>query len=176
MRINVEFWLREQTIRKAELTVIAAILLLNANVYAQQTKPFVLLPDNAAHKISRLCSREGVPNVDGSWRPTKLEIERLESRLMDISRLRSKDAAIQISQPDHYYRQYVAVVVRGYKLIHVNAFSDRPSSVWHRRIIDICDSGPSGWGVLYEPANGHFSDLRTNAMIPAPPPPPVSAK
>ncbi len=162
--------------RKGELTVIAAMLLVNPNVYAQATKPFALLPENAAHKVSRLCSREGLPHVDGSWHPTKLEIKRLEARLVNISRLRSKDAAIQISQPDQYYRQYVAVVVRGQKRIYVNAFLDRPPSSWHKRIFDICDSGPSGWGVLYEPANGNFSDLRTNAMLLAPPPPPVSAK
>jgi hypothetical protein len=137
----------EQTMRNGELTVIAAMLLVNANMYAQETKPFAILPDNAAHKVLHLCSREGSPNVDGSWHPTKLEIERLESRLMDISRLRSKGAAIQISQPGHYYRQYIAVMVRGHKQIYVNASSDRPPSVWHTRIVDISDSGFS-WCVV----------------------------
>ncbi|PYV71480.1 MAG: hypothetical protein DMG96_28705 [Acidobacteria bacterium] len=155
---------------KPNVTVITAFLILNANTYAQKQKPFALLPKSAAHSLSRLCSREGLPNVDGSWRPTKYDIELLESRLADISRLRSKGAlkSIQISQPGRYYRQYIAVVVGGHRLIYVNAFSHRPTSFWRTRLVDICDTGPSEWGVLYDPGTGSFSDLRTNAIL-APP-------
>ena len=84
--------------------------MLSAGTYAQQTKPFVQLPDGAVHKVSRLCSREGLQNLDGSWRPTKGQIELLESRLLGISRLLSNDKLerVRISDPRHYYRQYLS--------------------------------------------------------------------
>ena len=164
--------------RKAKETVVAVILIVNANAYAQEKKPFALLPDGAAHDVARLCSRENLSNVDGSWRPTKPDIELLESRLVDISRLRSKGAVkgIHISQPGRYYRQYIAVVVDGHKLIYVNAFSNKPPSSWRTRFVDICDSGTSEWAVLYDPANGYFADLQTNAILAPPPPAPVGCR
>jgi hypothetical protein len=165
----------EQGMGKYGLSVIAVLLMLSANVFAQEKKPFVLLPDSSAHNVLHLCSRVGLQRVDGSWRPTRAEIELLESRLVDILQLQSKGAVkdIRISQPNRYYRQYIAVVVRGHKLIYLNAFSHNPPSSWRTRLVDICDTGPQEWGVLYDPETGHFSELRTNAMLAPPPPPPT---
>jgi hypothetical protein len=162
--------------QKLTVPAIVVLLMLNASAYTQEKKPFVLLPDSAALEVSRLCSREGLAHVDGSWHPTTPDIELLESRLVRISGLRSKGAlkGLQINQPDRYYRQYIAVVIGGHKLIYLNAFSQKPPSSWRTRLVDICDTGPAEWGVLYDPATGHFSDLRTNAMLAPPPPPPTS--
>jgi hypothetical protein len=171
------FW-RGQWMLKSKMTVIAVLLTLNAGVYAQEKKPFVLLPDSAARNVSRLCSRKGLPHVDGSWRPTTADIELLESRLPDILRLRSKAAlkGIQISQPGRFYRQYIPVVVGRHKLIYVNAFSTyKPPSSWRTRLVDVCDTGRGEWGVLYDPATGNFSDLQTNSVL-APPPPPTGGQ
>jgi hypothetical protein len=158
---------------KSKVPVIAVLLMLNASVYAQEKKSSVLLPESAAHHVSRLCSREGLPRVDGSWRPTTHDIELLESRLVDVSQLQGEGEPknIQIGQPSRYYRQYVAVVVGGHKLIYVNAFSSvKPPPSWRTQLVDICDGGSADWGVLYDPPTGHFSELRTNAVLPLPPP------
>jgi hypothetical protein len=154
--------------------VIAVLLALHGTGLAQGRKPFALLPDSSARDVLHFCSRGGLQRVDGAWHPTRTEIKLLESRLADISRLPSKGKlkGVQISQPGLYYRQYIAVVVAGHKLIYVNAFSDNPPSSWRTRVVDICDTGPQGWGVLYNPESGHFSELRTNAMLAPPPPPP----
>jgi hypothetical protein len=98
--------------------------------------------------------------------------------LMSVSRLRSIDGDIgeirdvQILQPDAYYRQYIPAMVGSKKLIYVNAFSFKPPASWRTRLVDICDTGATEWGVLYDSTTGEFSDLRTNAPLPVPPPPP----
>jgi hypothetical protein len=67
---------------KSKMSVIAVLLtLMNTEMYAREKTPFVLLPDSAAHNLSRLCSRKGLQHVDGSWRPTTHDVELLESRL-----------------------------------------------------------------------------------------------
>ena len=164
---------------RVRITVAIAIFLsLSGSMFAQGKKPYALLPGSAAHGISRLCSREGISGVSGSWRPDADQLGLLESRLMSVSRLRSIGGDIgeirdvQILQPDAYYRQYIPAVVGSKKVIYVNAFSFKPPASWRTRLVDICDTGATEWGVLYDPTTGEFSDLRTNAPLPVPPPPP----
>ena len=119
-------------------------------------------------------SRDGLVGVTGAWRPNKSDLELLESRLADISVVQSQSASkdTHIGQPSLYYRQYIAVLVGRRKLIYVNGFLDKPPSSWRKRVVNICDTGPTDWGVVYDPANTHFFDLRTNVGLPVPPPPP----
>ncbi len=162
-----------QAMWNANATALTVLLVLCQTANAQKSKPFVLLPGTASHGISRFCSREGISNVTGSWRPSKHAIQLLESRLQGISALRSKGelVGVQIQHPDYYYRQYLAVVIGSRKLIYVNAFSNDPLLPWRTGLVDVCDSGPSGWGVVYDPITGQFSSLRVNSMLAAPPPP-----
>lgn len=159
--------------RDGELAALTLLLVFCGTANAKKSRPFVLLPSTATQHISRLCSRKGISNVSGSWRPNKHDIQLLESRLPRISALRSKGElnGIQIQHPDRYYRQYIAVVVGSRRMIYLNAFSDRPSPPWRTELVDVCDSGPSGWGVLYDPVTGQFSFLRVNSMLAVPPPP-----
>ena len=156
--------------QKYNAPAIAILLVLSATISAQETKSFVVLPASAALKVCHFCSREGLPRVAGSWRPTTAKIELLESRLMDVSRLVSTGEVngVRISQPAHYHRQYVPVLLGKQQLIYVNAFSDSPPSTWRTGFVDMCDA--DAWGVLYEPRTGHFSDLRINSALPPPPP------
>jgi hypothetical protein len=153
--------------------VIAIFLILSGSMFAQEKKPFALLSGGAVHDISRLCSREGISSVRGSWHPNADQIGLLESRLISVSRLRSsgEQRNVQILQPDAYYRQYIPVVVGAQKLIYVNAFSFKPPASWRTRLVDSCDTGAPEWGVLYDPTTGEFSDLRTNSALLVPPPP-----
>lgn len=157
-----------------KVEALAVLIVIYPGANAQKSKPFVLLPSTAAHGISRFCSREGVSNITGSWHPNKNDIQRLESRLPLISSLRSAGElnGVQIQHPDRYYRQYIAVVVGSHKMIYVNAFSDDPLPPWRTGLVDVCDSGPSGWGVLYDPITGKFSSMRVNSTLAVPPPPP----
>jgi hypothetical protein len=109
--------------------VIAVFLMLSASMFAQDKNRYGLLPSSVAHDISRLCSREGISGVAGSWHPNADQIGLLESRSVRVSRLRSNGESreVQILQPDTYYRQYIPVLVGSQKLIYVNAFrTNRP--------------------------------------------------
>lgn len=157
---------------ESKLAMVGILVLLSTVTYAQTVKPFVLLPASAAQSVSHFRSRAGIHKVSGGRHPTQTELEQLETHLMRLSRLKSEDELkVQIAQPAGFYRQYVPIVVGGRKLIYINAFSWTPVSHWHERIEDICDTGSSGWGVLYEPRTGQFSYLRMNAMLVPPPPP-----
>ena len=153
--------------------VVPIFLILSGSMFAQEKKPFALLSGSAVHDISRLCSREGVSGLRGSWHPNADQIGLLESRLISVSRLRSngEQRNVQILQPDAYYRQYIPVVVGAQKLIYVNAFSFNPPASWRTRLVDSCDTGATEWGVFYDPTTGEFSDLRTNSALLVPPPP-----
>lgn len=158
---------------QSKLSTFGILLLLSSLTYGQAKKPSVLLPATAAQSVSHFCSRAGIPKVSGSWRPTQTELERLELHLMDISRFKSEESKskqVEIAQPAGFYRQYIPIVVGRRKLVYINAFSWTPPPYWHRRVVDLCDSGPSEWGVLYEPKTGQFSHLRTNGMVVPPPP------
>ena len=154
------------------MLLIAIWLILPTNTLAQETKSFVVLSGRTAHKVTHFCSREGLPSVTGSWRPTTAQIDLLEARLIDISRLTSNGevTGVRISQPAHYHRQYVPVLVGKHELIYVNAFSDSPPPTWRTELIDMCDA--DAWGVLYDPRTGRFSYLRINVTLQVPPPPP----
>lgn len=126
---------------------------------------FVLLPESEKGAVSRPCSRRG-PKVDGSWKATQHQIATLESNLKHISSLRSAGSlrGKSISHPEDCYRQYIAVIVGGRKLIYVNAFCGIQLPGWRTHFVTICDGGESVWGVLYDPSTEVFSDLEVNGV------------
>jgi len=180
--VNLRFYMRADSdivawrkMSKNKLSLLAVLLLMQGCVFAEDRKPHALLPANSARDVLHFCSRSGLQRVDGAWQPTGAEIKLLESRLDGVSQLRSEGApsGVQIGRPKLYFRQYIAVMVAGQKLIYVNAFSSiSPPLDWRKRLVDICDSGPSEWGVLYNPKGGIFLDLQTNVGLVPPPPPP----
>jgi hypothetical protein len=114
---------------------------------------FVLLPASEAILV---------PNA-GTWRPTKADIDGLEARLQELSRVKAEDRSagqITVDHPRQYFRQYVAVIREGRKLIFVNAFCDEVQFPdWHQRLVVVFDGGSCYWQALYEPATHRFSAL-----------------
>jgi hypothetical protein len=154
--------------RRASLTIVAVSAVAFQASFGQATKPSVLLPESAAKEVSALCSREGLDNVDGSWRPKNADIVAMESNLWRISKLRSEDGVVgaRVRHPERDFRQYVAVVVSGRKLIYINAFCSvdgDPPTYWQSRMVKNCDGG-CDWGAIYDPATGRFSHLGTNGI------------
>lgn len=132
-----------------------------------------VLPESAAQLLAHPCSRSGPPRFEKSWRPTRADIQALESRLDRISLLRSAGLirGEQIENPSRYYRQYVGLVVGGRKLIYLNAFCKKPEDVvvrqggdWRQNPIDVCDGGDCFWSAVYDPNSGEFSDLQVNGI------------
>jgi hypothetical protein len=143
--------------RKHELGGCIALLLVGI-LWAQDKRPFVVLPPGEAPAVNRLCSRVGPKGVDGGWTPEARDIETLEVRLGDI-KLKSR---VAISSPFGFYRQYVSIVSGGRRLIYVNAFPpDINFKDWKTRLMDVCDGGPAFWGIQFDPVADKFSDLET---------------
>jgi hypothetical protein len=163
-RFNANCRMKTMASCAAHLNALALLFLLAPLVYGQNNKHFALLPKSQTTAISQLCSRSG-PKIEGSWKPTKDDIDGLESSLSLISKLKSEGdkSDVHIKTPSSYYRQYLGVLVDGRRLIYLNAFA--PSllrSDWRDRLVDICDGGTIAWGVLYDPEKREFSRLTAN--------------
>jgi hypothetical protein len=134
-----------------------------------RTKPdYALLPESEASNYAKLFS----PSPDSdmqSWEPTVSEIGALEANLVQVSSLRENvpAASRHIDNPEGYFRQYVAVIQHGKKLIFVNALCQIPaddSNEWRRHIELAADGGSCYWHAWYDPASRQFSDLRINGV------------
>ena len=118
---------------------------------------FVLLPAKAAKWIAK----------GGTWQPTTMDIDGLEANLRQVSSLRAENwpMHIAIDRPEQYFRQYVAIIRKGRKLIYVNAFcGDFPESDWRQQLVLIADGGSCCWQALYDPVKKEFSTLRINGV------------
>ena len=125
----------------------------------------MLLPRGEAKKVADQCSRPGPPEFNETWQPTGADIRLLESRLSRLKGLRAEGCCMKgarVEDPEHFHMQYVGIVVKGRRLIYINAFAeDDPPDSWKTQAYIVCDGGVD-WGVLYDPATGKFSDLAVN--------------
>jgi hypothetical protein len=139
--------------------IVVALLSVGAS-WAQDRKPFVVLPAGEAQAVNQLCSRNG-PKVENGWAPEERDIEALEARLGNIKSERHGS----ISNPFSSYRQYVGIVVAGRRVIYVNAFPPQVSlKDWKTRLVSVCDGGPSFWGIQFDPSDDKFFDLEMNGV------------
>jgi hypothetical protein len=147
------------------LLIICALFLIPIIASAQRQKS-TLLPESEAKRVGKQCSREAPPEFTETWQPSPEDLKKMESKLADIKKLKSKCCieGEQIDNPEHFYMQYVGIVIRGKKLIYINAFADdKPPETWKEHAIIVCDGGVD-WGVLYDPATGKFFDLSVNGI------------
>jgi hypothetical protein len=103
--------------------------------------------------------------VEGTWEATEADIDALERNLQEISNLRSiwGTRSLRIVDPRSFYRQYIAIVVAGRRLIYVNAFYDiEPIRYATEQFVSVCDGGPYFWGVIFDPATHKYFDLNIN--------------
>jgi hypothetical protein len=153
---------------KLGITTLSTFVLVLSGFSAnsQEAKQSAVLPVSEAQRVTQLCSRSGPSKIDGSWTPSKADVEKLELHLSQISKLRSNGGirGEQVHHPERYYRQYVGVVVGGRKVIYVNAIcQSRPPASWQERLADVCDGG-CNWGVEYDVSTDKFSDLQMNGV------------
>ena len=159
----VSYWVYEQLarliiwrMRSFQAFVISALFLTTSTSHAQAIRPSVLLPRAEARSITRLCSREAPTKVDGSWEPTKADLEALESRIPEIASL-SGWRARKMGDPRSFYRQYVAINVQGRRLIYINALCfEKAPSYWREQLVNPCDGGQCFWGAYTIRAQANF--------------------
>lgn len=155
------------------IAVCCGMLFAQAALQAQSDNRSVVLPQGAAAKFAKkqLCSRPAPPKFDGTWMPTDTDIRALESRLLQVSELRTHEGPLsragrKIENPAAYHRQYLGIRIAGKNLIYVNAFDDfllgqasEGKIDWRTTPVVACDAGHSGWGAVYDPATAKFSHL-----------------
>ena len=136
------------------------ILLVTSPIYAGE---YVLMDQSDSQALVEQCSRDA-PEIEGSWSPSKAEIEELEANLQKLKEIDATGCCGSgklEGDPTHYYRQYVGIIFKGKKYIYINSISDG----WHgsKRVPQIvCDGGKSFWGALYDPSIKKFSNLAFN--------------
>jgi hypothetical protein len=89
----------------------------------------------------------------------------VEAALAQITALSNIDADPDrhINNPREYYRQYLAVMVSGRKIIYLNALcSVEQNANWRKRLIVTSDGGQCFWQAMYDPSTHRFSDLKIN--------------
>jgi hypothetical protein len=129
--------------------------------HSYDEKPYVLLPASAARELT----------WHGTWRPTAADIDGLESSLPMVPFLKvgnwPESFNMRIDHPEQYFRQYVAVVRKGKKLIYVNAFCDafhEEIPTWRQHLVVILDGGKCCWQALYDPTGHIFLALSINGV------------
>lgn len=141
--------------------ICALLLLLIAPALGQQVQRSVLLPSSAAPSLP------GRPPSQGSWEPTKSDLAGLEINLPQVAALNIEGwtSRLHIHHPEAYYRQYVAVIYDGKKLIYVNAFCDDelPPFDWRNHLYVVTDGATCYWQAIYDPATKKISSLTINS-------------
>ena len=158
---------------KVSIYFTVVFIILSSSSKSQIDK-YVLFDSSYAPSILRQCSRS-VPEIEGVWNPSPSDVKSLESNLEQISKLKSTDCCLldaQIPNPSYYCRQYVGIIVKGRKVIYINAFvplmgtnlRTSDPNYWRKNVIVICDGGESVWGCEYDVQNNCFYNLSINGV------------
>jgi hypothetical protein len=152
--------------RKWKLTIPLLLVVLACVASGQQEQRSVLLSAHEVKAVSDRYADERSEKYDGTWEPTKADLDGLESNLSQVSAMKivGWDSKIHIEHPERYFRQYVAVKVSGQNRIFINAFREPepPPPDWRDRLWLVDDGALGYWQALYDPYTKKFSNLRIN--------------
>lgn len=163
---------KEKISRKIILPVLLLLIAFSlscAKVFFNHNQAVVLEERMAYHRnIIQPCSRTAPPAFEGTWTPTKEEIEIMEKHFNKLQRLKASECCLfrfKLHDLNNYYLQYVGIVVDGKKLIYINGMSKKhggsaPSPIPY----DVCDGGMMSWGCLYDPQKEKFFHLAINGI------------
>ena len=152
--------------RRRKLTIPLLLFFLVVAAPGQQEQRSVLLPAHEVKAVSNRYALERSERYDGTWQPSKADLDGLDASLSQISEMKifGWDSRIHIERPEQYFRQYVAVKVSGQSRIFINAFRwpDPPPQNWHDHLYVVYDGAIGFWQALYDPYTKRFSNLRIN--------------
>ena len=152
---------------RALVAVIAWVGVLGLGA-SRPPDEWVLLSGTLAKELTSQCSRPAPADYDDTWDPAVSDIARLEEHLKELEKLTTSSCCLpgaRIGDVHSYRRQYVGLVLKGRKIIYINAFRrSATESEWRRKPVLYCDGGESFWGATFDPASGTFSDLAFNGV------------
>jgi hypothetical protein len=143
---------------------VICVVLLICDLASAQREKSVLLPQSEAHSLAEQCSRTNPPEFNETWQPTEAAIKDMESKFSRIAEC--CEEGTRFDDPEDSYMQYVGIIVKGRKLIYINAFPfvGELFKDWKERAVRVCDGGSGFWGVLYDTETGKFFDLAVNGL------------
>ena len=163
-RLSLYFGARTEMILLRCALICIVLLSALAAGQAPQGQRFVILPPQSQATIPPVVLWD--KGSYASWTPSQTDIEGLESRLSQISRLKIRgweSTPIRIDHPEKYFRQYVGVKHNGKREIYINAFDDDPPPQdWRTRLYVVSDGDIGYWHAFYDPDTKIFSDLTIN--------------
>lgn len=139
-----------------------------AAAFAQTEQRGVILPQSEAKPLIGQKRFTDQPTVSGTWAPSQLDIDGLESNLSQIEDLsRGFSLYRRVEHPEKYFRQYLGVLEGGRKLIYVNAFcgminNGQPPKGWDEHLEEIMDGGNCVWQALFDIPTKKFVALSVN--------------
>ena len=155
------------------LTIYGLAIASMSSSGADANPPFTVLEGRHAQSLSRACSRADPPKFQDTWQPSEEEIQELEQQLPRLQQIKSSlccGPGRNVENVLDYYRQYLGIVVKGRKVIYINALSIRyarryaQDDRWRREPIIVCDGGAWFWGAIYDPETKEFSRLAFNGV------------
>ncbi len=129
-----------------------------------ETQRYVVLPPHSQASIAPVLLWD--KGSYSSWTPSQADIEGLEARLSQVSKLKIRgweSTPIRIEHPEKYFRQYIGVRHDGKRRIYINTFCvDPPPSDWRTRLVVVIDGATCFWHAFYDPDTKTFTDLTIN--------------
>jgi hypothetical protein len=132
--------------------------------------PIAILPDSARVSLMQQCSRSVPPPGEAGWSPTLDDVAALEAALPAALAARPLGPAPDWSRlSDSWGRQYVGLVRGGRRFVYGNFFprtvvGDDEAGQWRTQPVEICDGGPSFFGVEYDVEAGRITHLDFNGV------------
>lgn len=141
----------------------ALLLAMIAAACGQAENPdSVILPPSMATELLTQCSREAPSASEGTWLPSRADIEALEAALsVTLTSIQYEDSS---RFPTGWRRQYVGILEDGERVIYGNFFPISTSGLPHdpHKPVVVCDGGPKYFGVEYDVKARHIMHIAFN--------------
>lgn len=123
----------------------------------------VVLPAEAAPEILCQCSRPTPPPGTDFWTPSEQDLALLEDLLPRFveSNPPTDSSSIQATDLKAYARQYLGIVYGGRRVVYVNLFPRKGSTV-RAGVVAVCDGGPDFFGVDFDFDREVFTNIDYN--------------
>jgi len=126
------------------------------------------LPLQAFEDGIRTCSRPGPSGITGYWQVSEAEVSEIDQALLKF--LSGPAMRRTLSSPlEMYMRQYMGLLRGSRRYVYINAFPKDFQTSSTAEVVDLCDGGPSFWGIEYDLASRRFGHREANGVLPPPP-------
>lgn len=159
----------------AGIAIYGYLIVTDEPEWSFETNPYIVLASEKTIRTILLTdSFREKPAIDGVWVPSTDNIVSLESRLLELNKVKfdSLNGMSSLAFPvNKYYRQYMGVIFKGEKVIYINAFSnDKMLKLGFKNMENSKEKNYFGhahcgnycWGGIYDPFRKSFRELKVD--------------